>query len=178
MHLQVRLAFPSNTTVVPYLVFRHCLPPGYVLKKDRVKFEQQNKGDEITLEELVEKERAALGHDLPKITLESFLAWKQRKRKQQAEKRSQDERRKRAEYKQGKQTGLSGRELFTFNPDLIAQDDEEADDDRYSVHSSDDEEGSEEGGEKVSAEMVAFAVNGRGLYSLFYFHSVSYPRPC
>jgi len=85
---------------------------------------------------------------LPKVTLESFLAWKQRKRRQQADKRSQDERRKRAEYKQGKQTGLSGRELFTFNPDLIAQDDEEADDERYSVHSSDEEEGTEEGAEK------------------------------
>jgi len=129
-------------------IYRHCLPPGYVLKKDRVKFDQQNKGDEISLEELVEKERAALGADLPKVTLESFLAWKQRKRRQQADKRSQDERRKRAEYKQGKQTGLSGRELFTFNPDLIAQDDEEADDERYSVHSSDEEEGTEEGAEK------------------------------
>lgn len=121
------------------------------MKKDRVKLESQ-KGDEISLEELVEKERAALGADLPKITLNSFLAWKQRKRKQQAEKRNQDERRKRAEYKQGKASGLSGRELFTFNPDLIGQDDEEADDDKYSVHSSDeDEEGTEEeGGSKVS----------------------------
>jgi len=128
-------------------IYKHCIPSGYVLKRDKVKLDQQ-KGDEITLEELVEKERATLGADLPKITFDSFKAWKQRKRKELANKLDKEERRKRAEYKQGKQAGLSGRDLFTFNPDLIAQDDDEADDERYSVHSSDEEEDVEEGGEK------------------------------
>jgi hypothetical protein len=51
--------------------YRHVLPVGYVLKKDAKK----NKKEEISIEDLVERERAALGYDLPKITLTSFLAW-------------------------------------------------------------------------------------------------------
>lgn len=35
--------------------YRHCLPEGYVLKKERKAMEQQ-KEDEISIEELVEKE--------------------------------------------------------------------------------------------------------------------------
>lgn len=57
-------------------IYRHALPPGFVLKKDKKKDEKKS---EITLEELIEKERAALGPHQTKVTLESFLAWKKRK---------------------------------------------------------------------------------------------------
>lgn len=112
-------------------IYRHAVPSDFVLKKDRVKQEQASKEDEITLEDLIEKERAALGSDLTKITFETFCNWKKRKILERKKERARDEKRKRTELKAGKETGLSGRELFTFNPDLVTQDDEEADETAY-----------------------------------------------
>lgn len=57
-------------------IYRHALPPGFTLKKDKKK---DDKRDEISLEDLIEKERAALGPKQTKVTLETFLAWKKRK---------------------------------------------------------------------------------------------------
>lgn len=37
-------------------IYRHALPPGFVLKKDKKKMEEQKRLDEISLEELIEKE--------------------------------------------------------------------------------------------------------------------------
>lgn len=57
-------------------IYRHALPPGFVLKKK----EQKNKEkDEISLEELIEEERGKLGTNLTKITLETFTTWKKKK---------------------------------------------------------------------------------------------------
>merc|ERR1711915_846432 len=60
--------------------YRHALPPGYVLKKDRKKMEKQT--EEISLDDLIERERAALGHDTTRVALETFLAWKKKKIKE------------------------------------------------------------------------------------------------
>ncbi|RWS26329.1 Zinc finger CCCH domain-containing protein 15-like protein [Leptotrombidium deliense] len=68
--------------------YRHALPPGFVLNRDKKK---QDKKDDISIEELVEKERANLGSDLTRVT-------------------------------SGRHIGLSGRDMFTFNPDLITED--------------------------------------------------------
>ncbi|KAH9516942.1 hypothetical protein DERF_007650 [Dermatophagoides farinae] len=99
--------------------YRHALPPGFVLKKDKKK----EKKEDITIEELVEIERSKLGYNLAKITLESFNEWKKKKRKEKQEKDRCEMDRKKAEYKAGKNIGLSGREMFTFNPDLAADND-------------------------------------------------------
>jgi hypothetical protein len=37
-------------------IYRHALPPGFILKKDRKKMEEQNRLSKITLEEFIEKE--------------------------------------------------------------------------------------------------------------------------
>lgn len=37
-------------------IYRHALPPGYVLKKDKKRLDELKKLDEISLEELIEKE--------------------------------------------------------------------------------------------------------------------------
>ncbi|OUC40757.1 hypothetical protein D917_03824 [Trichinella nativa] len=116
---------------------KHAIPPGYILKKDRAKLEEQKKSDDITLEELIEKERAALGDNLVRVTLQTFLKWKERKRKERCMQRVAEEKRKRNAYKAGKDVVLSGRELFTFNPDLINQDDEEADETKYKAEKQD-----------------------------------------
>ncbi|ESO96218.1 hypothetical protein LOTGIDRAFT_227129 [Lottia gigantea] len=104
--------------------YRHALPEGYVLKKDQKK---EDKEDEISIEELIEKERAMLGDDTTKVTLESFLKWKERKRREKREAREKDEKEKKNAYKQGKLSGISGRQMFEFDP-TMGGDDEDADD--------------------------------------------------
>lgn len=104
--------------------YRHALPPGFVLKKDLKK----DKKEDISIEDLVERERAKLGHDLIRVTLGSFLDWKKRKISEKKLKDIEDLDKKRAEYKAGRVVGLSGKDMFTFNPDLISEemDDDEA----------------------------------------------------
>ncbi|KAG9349476.1 hypothetical protein JZ751_027921 [Albula glossodonta] len=111
-------------------MYRHALPPGFVLKKDKKKEEMEE--EEISLEELIENERSALGSNVTRITLETFLAWKKRKRQEKVQKAEQDMERKRADFKAGRSLGVSGREVFEFRPDLVNDDDEEADDTGYS----------------------------------------------
>jgi hypothetical protein len=43
------------------------------------KKEQKQDKDEISLEELIEKQRTKLGTNLTKITLETFTTWKKKK---------------------------------------------------------------------------------------------------
>uniref|UniRef100_G7PKZ8 Zinc finger CCCH domain-containing protein 15 n=1 Tax=Macaca fascicularis TaxID=9541 RepID=G7PKZ8_MACFA len=117
-------------------MYRHALPPGFVLKKDKKKEEKE---DEISLEDLIERERSALGPNVTKITLESFLAWKKRKRQEKIDKLEQDMERRKADFKAGKALVISGREVFEFRPELVNDDDEEADDTRYTQGTGGDE---------------------------------------
>ncbi|KAG9511373.1 Zinc finger CCCH domain-containing protein 15-like protein, partial [Fragariocoptes setiger] len=97
--------------------YRHALPPGFVLKKDKKKVEA---APTISMEELVEVERSKLPGDLPKLTLEAFLEWKKRKIEERRADLAQEEARKRTEFNAGRHIGLSGRDMFTFNPELAA----------------------------------------------------------
>ncbi|XP_055595811.1 zinc finger CCCH domain-containing protein 15 homolog [Uranotaenia lowii] len=98
-------------------IYRHALPPGYVLKKDKKKLEAQK--EEISLVDLIERERAALGSNQTRVTLETFLAWKKRKIEEKKKREQEEEDRKRKDFKAGRQNGLSGREMFSFNPDMV-----------------------------------------------------------
>lgn len=121
-------------------IYRHALPPGFVLKKDKKK---DDKKDEISLEELIETERAALGPNQTKITLETFVAWKKRKLIEKEDAAKKAEEKKRNDYKAGRQVGLSGREMFSFNPELAAdQDMEDGDEafDYYAVAEEDEDD--------------------------------------
>lgn len=110
-------------------IYRHALPEGYILKKDRKKMEELKKLEEISLEELIEKERAALSSlNQTKVTLETFIAWKKKKLRERKEAAAADEKRKKANFKSGQKTGLSGRELFTYDPQAGGEDDDEAED--------------------------------------------------
>nr|CAG4637303.1 EOG090X0C5B [Ceriodaphnia reticulata]SVE73160.1 EOG090X0C5B [Ceriodaphnia reticulata] len=115
---------PSGETCI----YRHALPPGFVLKKDKKK---EEKKDEISLEDLIEKERAALGPKQTKVTLETFLAWKKRKLREREETNTKENSRKKAEFKAGRSVGISGREMFTFNPDLARDDNVEDGDEAF-----------------------------------------------
>lgn len=52
------------------------------------------------------------------MTLETFLAWKKRKIQEKKDRLAKEEDQKKRDYKQGKQFGISGREMFSFNPEL------------------------------------------------------------
>ncbi|XP_077264421.1 zinc finger CCCH domain-containing protein 15 homolog [Temnothorax americanus] len=118
-------------------IYRHALPPGFVLKKDKKK---EDKKDEISLEDLIETERANLGPNQTKITLETFLAWKKRKLKEKQEQAIKDEEKKRSDYKAGRQVGISGREMFYFNPELAAGDGIDEGDEAISSYAREEED--------------------------------------
>ncbi len=118
--------------------YRHALPPGFVLKKvrhpSRLKptiihgrfyyFQDQKKaekGEEISLEELIEQRRAELSArtDLTPVTLESFVRWKKRKLKEKADNEKKESSKKKEKFMSGMKVGLSGREMFTFDPKLV-----------------------------------------------------------
>lgn len=50
------------------------------------------------------------------------MAWKKRKVKEKQEQAIKDEEKRRNDYKAGRQVGISGREMFYFNPDLATGD--------------------------------------------------------
>ncbi|CAK9806727.1 Zinc finger CCCH domain-containing protein 15 homolog [Anthophora quadrimaculata] len=118
-------------------IYRHALPPGFVLKKDKKK---EDKKDEISLEDLIEKERANLGPSQTKITLETFLAWKKRKLKEKKEQALRDEEKRRNDYKAGRQVGISGREMFYFNPELATGDGIDDGDEAISSYAREEDE--------------------------------------
>ncbi|EHB03181.1 Zinc finger CCCH domain-containing protein 15 [Heterocephalus glaber] len=130
-------------------MYRHALPPGFVLKKDKKKEEKE---DEISLEDLIERERSALGPNVTKITLDSLLAWKKRKRQEKIDKLEQDMGRRKADFKAGKALVISGQEVFEFGPELVSDDDEEADDTCYKNKLSEASRGRAENGEQSDLE--------------------------
>jgi hypothetical protein len=111
--------------------YRHCLPPGFVLKSK----ERKEKKDEITIEELIEHKRKELGAGTM-VTHETFMEWK--KNRMELKKREQEEKDKK-KVDNAKRlkifSGLNGRELFEFNPEWVNQDDDEAGDMDVSVMS-------------------------------------------
>ncbi|KAL1374444.1 hypothetical protein pipiens_001113 [Culex pipiens pipiens] len=124
-------------------IYRHALPPGYVLKKDKKKLESLK--EEISLVDLIERERAALGVNQTRVTLETFLAWKKRKILEKKQREQEEDERKRKDFKAGRQNGLSGREMFSFNPDLVdfGMDDGEEAIESYGRNEDDDEDTNE-----------------------------------
>ncbi|KAL1781259.1 Zinc finger CCCH domain-containing 15 [Sigmodon hispidus] len=105
--------------------------------------------DEKKLEEVGNKKH---GPNVSKITLESFLAWKKRKRQEKIDKLEQDMERRKADFKAGKALVISGREVFEFCPELVNDDDEEADDTRYIQGTGGDEVDDSVGVNDIDAE--------------------------
>ncbi|KAL6432346.1 hypothetical protein ACFW04_006755 [Cataglyphis niger] len=134
-------------------IYRHALPPGFVLKKDKKK---EDKKDEISLEDLIEKERANLGPHQTKITLETFLAWKKRKLKEKEEQAIKDEEKKRNDYKAGRQIGISGREMFFFNPDLATGDGIDEGDEAISSYVREDDDSEDVQYRELDTERLVF----------------------
>jgi len=109
-------------------IYKHALPPGFVLKKDKKKEEDEE--NKVSLEEHIENERNQLTGDLTPVTLETFLAWKKRKIAEKKEKYAQEMSKKKEDFKTGRLISkISGKEVFLFKPEMADADDDEADDD-------------------------------------------------
>ncbi|XP_049267989.1 LOW QUALITY PROTEIN: zinc finger CCCH domain-containing protein 15-like [Rhipicephalus sanguineus] len=102
--------------------YRHAVPPGFVLKKNKKNIDEVKAEDTLTIEDLIETERAKLGGNLPRITLEIFRAWKKAKIREKQDSEQKERDRKRDEFKAGRSIGLSGRDMFTFRPELAEDD--------------------------------------------------------
>jgi len=126
--------------------YRHALPEGYVLKSQKEKDDEPQ--DQISLEDLIEKERAMI-LDTTKITLETFLIWKKQKLKEKEEQKKTAVAKKQADFHKDKTQGLSGREMFTFKSKGVdtAYDDDAAGDGQVVDYKQEDEEG--DGGESL-----------------------------
>ncbi len=100
-------------------MYRHALPKGYVLKKDK---KREEKKEEISIEELIEEKRAELGSKdtkLTPVTLQTFVAWKKRKLAEKAAAEKKESEDKKKNLKAGLTVGLSGREMFLFDPKMV-----------------------------------------------------------
>ena len=61
--------------------YKHALPKGYILDRDRAPLEEPT--DERPIEEIIEEERMNLPSEgLTPITFESFMAWKKKKQEE------------------------------------------------------------------------------------------------
>ncbi|KII74276.1 Zinc finger CCCH domain-containing protein 15 [Thelohanellus kitauei] len=113
--------------------YRHALPAGYVLRRDKP---QGTQLEEVSIEELIEKQRSELEGDLIPVNEETFKIWKAQKINQKKEKLESEMNKKREEMLSGNilsKVGvlftpkITGRDCFVLDPTLINQDDEEAD---------------------------------------------------
>merc|ERR1712002_1427024 len=106
--------------------YKHALPKDFVLKKDKKRMEKEKA--EITIEELIEKERTQLDTSkLTKITLETFVAWKKKKLKEKEDLLKKEKAKKAKDLKSGQTSGMSGRDLFLMDPTMLAKHVEEDD---------------------------------------------------
>jgi len=119
--------------------YKHALPANFVLKKDKKKMEEQK--ETISLEELIETERRNLSINQTKVTLLTFLAWKKRKRAEKLAAANAAKAKKQANFTQGRIVGISGREMFEFNPEFV--DEGEDLDGDVCMDREEDEEGQE-----------------------------------
>lgn len=106
--------------------YRHALPKGYVLKKDKKRIAQETA--EISIEELIEKERTQLDSSkLTKVTLMTFVAWKKKKLKEQEDSLKKEQSKKAKNFKSGNTSGMSGVDMFKMDPSMMARHVEEDD---------------------------------------------------
>jgi len=138
-------------------IYRHALPPGFVLKKDKKKEEEDE--EKITLEEHIENERKQLTGDLTPVTLQTFLAWKKRKIQEKKDKYQAELNKKKEDFKTGRMLSkISGKEVFLFKPEMADADDDEADDD-VNMYRREDEDITEEEGPCKEIDLEQFSMS-------------------
>ncbi|KAN0061580.1 Translation machinery-associated protein 46 [Thecaphora frezii] len=114
-------------------MYRHRLPPGFVLKSQKKELEELEKANEISLEDFLETERHKLGSNLTPVTAETFAKWKKERVDKKAAEEEMLKAKKAAQAQANKMAGLSGREMFTLNPDMFVDDDEGDEDGEFDM---------------------------------------------
>lgn len=69
------------------------------------------------------------------------MAWKKRKIQDKKDKLTKEEDQKKRDYKSGKQFGISGREMFSFNPELADDGPIEEGDIAFDTYEREDDDG-------------------------------------
>lgn len=105
-------------------MYRHALPPGFVLKADKKAAEEAAKKEQISLEEFLEVERHKLKPPLTPVTEESFAIWKKTRIEKKHAEQEALEKAKAQQRAAGKMTGMTGKDMFEFGGELYANDDE------------------------------------------------------
>jgi len=109
--------------------YRHALPPGFILDSQKKAKEAAAKANTITLEEFIEVERHKLGVKLTPVTAESFATWKRTRMDKKEAEQEAIRKAKTSQAAAGKSAGMSGRDLFSYNPEWFEQHDAEDDED-------------------------------------------------
>jgi len=104
--------------------YRHALPPGFILKSERKAAEEAAKANVISLEEFLETERHKLGSNLTPVTPETFAIWKKTRMDKKEAESEVLRKAKETQHAAGKITGMSGRDLFQYNPEWFEDQDE------------------------------------------------------
>lgn len=138
-------------------MYRHALPPGFVLKKDQKKAEEME--DKVSLEEHIENERNQLSGNLTPVNKETFLAWKKRKIAEKKENLAKELKQKKEAFKLGKGIA-SGKEVFLFKPELADADDDEADDEIYKLEREGGDEADDEPCIEIDVDVFAKELGG------------------
>ncbi len=115
-------------------MYRHRLPPGFVLKSQKKELEALEKANEISLEDFLETERHKLGSNLTPVTAESFAKWKKERMDKKTAEQEMLKKKKEAQAAANKMAGLSGREMFSLNPDMFVDDDDDDDDGEFDLN--------------------------------------------
>jgi ssDNA-binding Zn-finger/Zn-ribbon topoisomerase 1 len=126
--------------------YRHCLPPGYVLKAKMKKEEGEEEEEDIGAQIEVERKLLDISKCTP-VTLETFKAWKLKKEAEKLQKKESEEKEKAKEALK-KPSVMSGRALFAFDATLFQDDEAAANDEDYEV---DDEQESYDLGAGLSS---------------------------
>ncbi|KAH9813668.1 mRNA export protein 33 [Melampsora americana] len=117
--------------------YRHALPPGFVLKAQRKKDQEEAKRNELSLEDFLERERHTLGKNLIPVTKETFAKWKDERLSKKMVEEEGKRKLKEQQAAAGRMNGMSGRDLFTYDTTGVYGDD------AYSDGEDGDEEGDE-----------------------------------
>ncbi|KAN0093147.1 hypothetical protein V8E55_003931 [Tylopilus felleus] len=122
--------------------YRHALPPGFVLKSEKKAAEEAAKANVISLEVFLETERHKLGANLTPVTLETFAIWKKTRMDKKEAEADALRKTKEVQHAAGKITGMSGRDLFQYNPEWFEDQDDgdESDDFDLTKYRRDEEE--------------------------------------
>ena len=111
----------------PECKYKHSLPPGFVLKKKKSDDDEDEDDNGPSLEEIIEEKRAQLSAEGTPVTLKTFNEWKQCKLAEKAiakEEKKVEKTKGLTKAQKAMGLGMSGRELFDFQPDMFVDDEE------------------------------------------------------